>query len=183
MIQKHILDRFWSKVDNYTVSPDICWMWKGTLRCGYGRFSLKGKKVSAHRFSWEIKFGIIPRGKIIMHMCDKPACVNPYHLKLGTQKQNMQDASVKKRLLNQIKRTCPFGHTYGGDNLIIITTKSGLGRQCAACAKMAASKSYKKHKNKRRLANKAWNDKNKEYRKEYKKNYRAKLKEKNNEKS
>lgn len=177
-MEQNLIDRFWSHVSK-SIFPLACWKWTGALRLGYGRFRVGDKKVSSHRFSYELINGRIPKGKIIMHTCDNPSCVNPNHLVLGTQKQNMRDASNKNRLSFQKRTHCPKGHEYKGDNLILVKTKSGKGRQCAVCSRIAALKSYKMHKIKRNLANKAWRDNNKEYRKEYKKSYRQKLKEKN----
>lgn len=172
-----IVERFWTHVSK-SVFPLRCWIWTGALRNGYGRFRVGNKKVSAHRFSYELVYGPISKGKIIMHTCDNPSCVNPSHLRLGTQSQNMADASSKKRLMNQKKTHCPYGHLYEGNNLIIVETRSGIGRQCGLCNKKATAKSYKKHKCKRNIANKLWMEDNKEHRKTYKKLYRQKLKEK-----
>ena len=98
------LERFWSKVDRG--APDECWMWKGTIalpnKCGqrYGSFGISdGKPVNyrAHRFAWMLYNGRIPEGMVIMHSCDVPLCVNPAHLKLGTQAENVADRDSKGR--------------------------------------------------------------------------------------
>lgn len=177
-MKKSIEERFWSKV-NKSIFPDKCWEWTGSKRLGYGRFKVGVKKVSAHRFAYMLLYGNIPKGKVIMHICDNKSCVNLSHLKLGTQKQNMQDAANKKRIYNQVKTHCAKGHAYAGDNLIIIETASGgIGRQCRKCNNIAAIKSYKKHKAKRNIAFKKWVANNKEHRRLYKKAYNLKQKEK-----
>ncbi|MDE2098681.1 MAG: HNH endonuclease [Patescibacteria group bacterium] len=80
-----------------------CWEWTGgTLGHGYGNLSVKNRNKAAHRLSWEIHFGEIEPGKIILHKCDNPACVNPCHLEAGTSKQNTQDILAKRRF-NPIK--------------------------------------------------------------------------------
>lgn len=93
--------RFWSKVDKK--SNDECWEWKAVRdKNGYGTFKLdyrNGKhiKIRAHRLSWIIANGDIPRGMFICHKCDNTGCVNPNHLFLGSPKQNMDDMRTKDR--------------------------------------------------------------------------------------
>ncbi len=98
------VERFWSKVDRS--GPYDCWMWQGTIalpnKCGqrYGSFGIsEGKSVNyrAHRFAWMLCNGRIPEGMVIMHSCDVPLCVNPAHLKLGTQADNVADRDIKGR--------------------------------------------------------------------------------------
>ena len=70
---------FWSKVSK-TAS---CWNWIGNKRRGgYGRFLVGYKSVVAHRFSWVLHNGEIPKRMLVLHKCDNPSCVNPLHLEL-----------------------------------------------------------------------------------------------------
>jgi hypothetical protein len=89
--------RFWSKVRKL----DGCWEWTGyRTKNGYGKIGLgeRSKGVgSAHRVSWCIHYGQIPEGLIVMHRCDNPGCVNPEHLLLGTQYNNLADMRLKDR--------------------------------------------------------------------------------------
>jgi hypothetical protein len=92
------IQRFFDKVDK---SEGGCWVWKGSIRAGYGVFWDGKKNVSAHRWSYEYHKRKISNGKVICHRCDNPLCVNPEHLFQGTHKRNMEDASSKGRLSNK----------------------------------------------------------------------------------
>jgi hypothetical protein len=76
-----------------------CWIWTGDRnKGGYGWIqNKKGKHIMAHRMSWEIYYGEIPSGLDVLHHCDRPICVNPYHLFLGTCSDNMKDMWNKHR--------------------------------------------------------------------------------------
>jgi len=90
-------ERFWKKVS--FDSDNDCWLWtaSGNGR-GYGRIKINGRNESAHRVAWEIYHGkTIPYGKVICHTCDNPRCVNPKHLFIGTQRDNVRDAVNKGR--------------------------------------------------------------------------------------
>lgn len=81
----------------YKVS-DGCWEWLATKnQDGYGRVSWGGRLESAHRVSWTIENGCIPKGLQILHKCDNPGCVRPSHLFIGTISDNMKDAYSKGR--------------------------------------------------------------------------------------
>ncbi|MGE4197670.1 MAG: HNH endonuclease signature motif containing protein [Phycisphaerales bacterium] len=92
--------RFWEKVDK---SDDAsCWNWTASKRHkGYGAFvhTMDGKYVQgrAHRFSYMLHIGEIPSGMFVLHKCDNPACVNPSHLFLGTNHDNVRDMVSKGR--------------------------------------------------------------------------------------
>lgn len=89
--------RFWAKV----VKTDGCWRWLGYTVDRYGRIALDGGRgapcAGAHRVSWELHNGPIPEGMCVLHRCDNPPCVNPDHLFLGTQLDNIADRVRKGR--------------------------------------------------------------------------------------
>lgn len=76
-----------------------CWYWIGSIDCvGYGRFPYEGE-TKAHRVSWKLFHGIITKGMNVLHKCDVRSCVNPDHLFLGTQLDNVADMVSKNRLV------------------------------------------------------------------------------------
>ncbi|MGB7958173.1 MAG: HNH endonuclease [Minisyncoccia bacterium] len=80
-----------------------CLLWKGYVNAhGYGVFRNNGKVYLAHRFSWEINVGKIPRKFLVCHKCDIRNCVNPDHLFLGTIADNIRDCANKNRLAKPI---------------------------------------------------------------------------------
>lgn len=94
--RESIADRFWSKVDK----SGECWEWTGKrlARYGYGSFYLeRRKRVSAHRVAYWLANNHDPSELFVMHRCDNPPCVNPDHLVLGTDLDNIRDCVEKGR--------------------------------------------------------------------------------------
>ncbi len=92
-----LTERFWEKVS----ITSGCWLWKGARHpFGYGMIgkTRSNSITTAHRVCWELCRGPIPTGLQVLHRCDNPPCVNPNHLFLGTQKDNMMDCTMKKRI-------------------------------------------------------------------------------------
>ena len=85
--------------DRYVPEPNSgCWLWEGNInRDGYGRLRHHGQDYLAHRFSWAVYRGKVPDEVCVLHKCDTPCCVNPEHLFLGSQADNMHDMTRKKR--------------------------------------------------------------------------------------
>ncbi len=112
-----------------------CDIWlRATTSKGYGSVYDKSTKtyVSVHRRAWEITYGSIPAKLFVLHKCDTRCCINPRHLFLGTQADNMRDCAEKKRFSANKRTHCPKGHPYDKDN----TRISADGRHCRMCARM-----------------------------------------------
>lgn len=92
------IQRFWTKVDR----SQSCWLWTGELNNqGYGRFNLwvedGRERVLAHRLAYMLLTGEDIDGRVIRHDCDTPRCCNPFHLRIGTQADNLRDAVERNR--------------------------------------------------------------------------------------
>jgi hypothetical protein len=74
-----------------------CRLWTKSRVSGYGAIRVSGRLIGAHRAAWIARHGAIPAGLFVCHRCDTPLCINPEHLFLGTQKQNMADRALKMR--------------------------------------------------------------------------------------
>lgn len=83
----------------HTVDPVTnCWIFDGAKDSwGYGLIGTPDGLAKAHRASFSEFIGPIPQGKLILHNCDTPACINPDHLRIGTHKENMRDKVTRNR--------------------------------------------------------------------------------------
>ena len=107
-----------------------------------------GERTSAHRFSWEaFNERGIPAGMVVMHTCDTPMCVNPDHLRIGTQKENMKDRDVKGRQRNGNRFSRLPGHlivAIQNDHWPIrdLSKRYGISVGCAYNVKHRRNKCY-----------------------------------------
>lgn len=129
------MNRFWSKVKK----TRSCWIWQACLTSrGYGRFNVGAsggcRIVFAHRFSYELLVGPIPKGLELDHVCRNKSCVNPRHLKPVTHRQNLtapgSQVGIPSGQLKLSKTHCPSGHELSGDNVRL--DKNGH-RKCKTC--------------------------------------------------
>jgi len=101
------MERFFTKVDfnGPTTVGTPCWSWEGSRNeYGYGQFWFEDRILRAHHFTFEMAYGKLPEGMLVMHRCDNPWCVNPTHLRAGTDKENAEDCVAKGRAASRKKR-------------------------------------------------------------------------------
>jgi len=133
-MNEQTVKRFFDKIE----ITESCWNWKASKRNkGYGAFvwaDESGKIIQgrAHRFSYEYHIGKIPNKIFVLHKCDNPKCVNPSHLFLGTNKDNVTDMMKKGRhwngqlskpILEYKYKRATAHHNYKYDIKIILTIK------------------------------------------------------------
>lgn len=128
---RDVAERFWSKVHK----AEGCWIFTGALSKGYGVFRIGCKNVPAHRLSWELSLGLIPKGLQIDHLCRNPSCVNPAHLEPVTQKTNVL-RGVGLTAQNARKTHCKMGHILEG-----APVRNGQ-RRCKICTDLRNKSRY-----------------------------------------
>jgi hypothetical protein len=93
--EEEFTEHFWKQCRKESSG---CWIWKRRIPShGYGMIWRRGRSHRAHRMAWVLSRGPIPEGLGVLHTCDTPACVNPDHLFLGTDQDNMTDKKNKGR--------------------------------------------------------------------------------------
>jgi hypothetical protein len=100
-----------------------CHIWLGhTNKKGYGRLSLNRRLVLTHRLAWETYRGPIPSGLMVLHECDIPCCINPNHLFLGTNDDNVADRVKKGRGQNLTGESNPNAKLSSADVAVILAS-------------------------------------------------------------
>jgi hypothetical protein len=145
MIQGESLQRFWDKV--IRIPEHTCWEWIGHQdKDGYGRLRVNYEDLRAHRVSWELhNKKKIPPKLMVLHRCDNPSCINPDHLFIGTNTDNMQDAMAKGRgapARLKSRTHCKFGHRFTEENTYMITPTK---RRCRKCSAITAKRFRVRH--------------------------------------
>lgn len=131
----NLVSKFWDRVDQ----EGECWLWMGgKISSGYGAFHFQGRQILAHRFSYQIANGLIPKGLEIDHLCRVTNCVRPDHLEAVTHKENVRRGIGWSGSHARVTH-CPRGHEYSADNTYV--TPDGE-RMCRAC-KVFSNKAYR----------------------------------------
>ena len=129
------------RLNSRTYVQDGHLLWGGTLDAtGYGRISVGNQKVSTHRLAWNIACGEIPKGLCVLHTCDTPPCILPWHLYLGTQLDNAQDRSHAGNHHGTNKTHCKYGHEFTEENTYL---RRNGARACRACHNARQRQRYK----------------------------------------
>lgn len=135
------LPLIWARIQKkLRKSESGCWLWTGfILPTGYVQISYQGRRSKAHHLAHMANKGPVPEGKVVMHSCDVRHCLNPAHLSLGTQSENIIDAVTKGRQFHRAKTHCPQGHEYAVWGRFHTTTdprQNSPWRVCTRCQRI-----------------------------------------------
>jgi hypothetical protein len=131
---------FWAKVEK---GPE-CWIWTASKNGGgYGLCAVEGRRIMlAHRRAYEQKYGSIPKGMVTDHLCRNPACVNPDHLEIVTDRVNILRGNGLSA--QRAKQThCKHGHPLTPDNIYKVRTNE---RKCKECGRARDKARYERSK-------------------------------------
>lgn len=140
-------DRFWSKV---SPEPNTgCWLWTAAVSAaGYGVMGMASKVVYAHRFSYELHCGDIPKNQELDHICRVRSCVNPRHLRSVSHRENMLAPGSANFSASKAAQThCIHGHELSGDNVRHFRGR----RSCRECTRIYDRKRAHAHYMKKKM--------------------------------
>lgn len=130
-VHKHI--PFWVRYWSYVEKTGDCWIWVGQRqKSGYGIIKRNYEPLAAHRVIWEEVHGLIPDGMFVCHNCDRPHCVNPSHMFLGTPKDNNLDCVRKGRNVRGRKQ---WKSVFTEDEVVAIANDYRSGMKVSLLAK------------------------------------------------
>jgi hypothetical protein len=146
------LERLKSRFLNHVEKSNMCWKWLGfKLKTGYGRFGINGIIYYAHRVSYTIFRNNIPEGLVVDHLCKNTWCVNPEHMEIVRQQENVLRGESQQSK-NAKKTHCPQGHIYDTNNTRFDIKNR---RSCKICTNIRRDiwykKNYEREKAKKRL--------------------------------
>jgi len=135
-------------------NPEDCWLWTGPqVGEGYGWYRnwITRKPAYAHRIMWQLVNGPIPRGKMICHHCDNPACVNPKHIYLGNAGTNARDRSSRGRNGTYLtwNEACEIRRLRTEQGWSTTAIAEAYGKSSCSIRNVIAYRSHKKAPNKR----------------------------------
>jgi hypothetical protein len=136
-------ERFWSKVG--CAAALDCWPWLASLNSGgYGQIYIHGRPERAHRVAWELLRGEIPNGLVSDHLCRNRACVNPWHLELVSNDENI------RRGLWHVTRPAPKTHCRNNHPFTPENTRIDPEgwRRCRICERKQSLAGYYRRKSK-----------------------------------
>ncbi|KKK50742.1 hypothetical protein LCGC14_3121970, partial [marine sediment metagenome] len=128
------------RLNKYTYVMSGHLLWGAFLNAGnYGNIRVGKRIKKVHRVAWETAYGEIPEGMYVLHTCDTPPCILPWHLYLGSQIDNMQDSLISGNNANINKTRCKQGHKFTVENTYISPTNK---RSCRICRRTADTRRY-----------------------------------------
>jgi len=123
---REIVDRIMSRV--IQIPESGCWIWEGATFYGYGQVTINNKTRRVHRLMYEIEHGPIPPGLVCDHLCRVRCCVNPHHIELVTDRENLGRGIASSSHAIRTN-TCKHGHAFTPENTLI---RKGF-RECHTC--------------------------------------------------
>lgn len=126
-----LAERFWARVPFR--GEGCCWEWRGTRNNkGYGSLVFERKRYAAHRVSVELSGRTYEPGQVTDHLCRNPSCVNPAHLEIVSNRENVLRgiAGLHRAIERAAATHCPRGHPLSGENLRL---KKNGHRECWTC--------------------------------------------------